>query len=97
MDSTPQKTIFEDTELFFRRYKEDIFKLIKDATMGIIMDDPVVFAIIDIDEKALRGYVSKNKDVMQLIEVPKKFVKGHMEPIPLKSLLLPTFLGIILG
>ncbi|GBB99937.1 hypothetical protein RclHR1_03690010 [Rhizophagus clarus] len=61
------------------------------------MDDPAFFATIDIDEKALRSYVSNNKDVMQLLEVPKKFVRGHMEPVPLKSTLLPTFLGIILG
>ncbi|GBC10102.1 hypothetical protein RclHR1_09340001 [Rhizophagus clarus] len=34
---------------------------------------------------------------MQLLEGPKKFVRGSMEPLPLKAPLLPTFLEIILG
>ncbi|GBB97095.1 hypothetical protein RclHR1_02910023 [Rhizophagus clarus] len=97
MDSTLQKIIFEDTELFFRCYKDDIFKLIKESVTGIIMDDPTLFAVIDIVEEALKGYVSCNKDVIQLLEVPKKFIRGSIQPIPFKFPLLPTFLEIILG
>ncbi|GBB94161.1 hypothetical protein RclHR1_02300002 [Rhizophagus clarus] len=97
MDSASQKTIFDNSELFFRRYKDDIFSLIKKAVSGIISDNLDFFATIDIDEEALKQYVHNNKDVMQLLEGPRRFHKGAMIPIPLKTSLLPTFLGIILG
>ncbi|GBB83624.1 hypothetical protein RclHR1_10320002 [Rhizophagus clarus] len=91
MDSSTQETLHSDPEWFFRHRKEDIFKTIRIATKGIIIQSSKIFSELELDEQLIKTFLNRNKDVMQLVELPEV-----IKPRP-RSPLLPSFIVTLLG
>ncbi|GES89062.1 hypothetical protein RCL_jg17012.t1 [Rhizophagus clarus] len=72
MTSTSQKTIHENTEEFFKCYKQSIFEEIVDIVQGIMLNPKTkdFFRQIDVSEELIRSFLKENKDVTVLVETP---------------------------
>ncbi|GES77155.1 hypothetical protein RCL_jg26036.t1 [Rhizophagus clarus] len=91
MDSSTQETLHSDPEWFFRHCKDDVFKTARIAAKGIILQNSKVFSELELDEQLMTTFLTKNKDVMQLVELSEV-----IKPPP-RSPLLASFIATILG
>ncbi|GBB83750.1 hypothetical protein RclHR1_10420002 [Rhizophagus clarus] len=91
MDFSTQETLYNDLKWFFKHNKESIMQTIAIEVKGILAMNMDFSNQVEVDDKLLKGFLSSNKDVMQLIEPPPL---AKLKP---KSFLLPFFMTAIIG
>ncbi|GES82794.1 hypothetical protein RCL_jg11600.t1 [Rhizophagus clarus] len=94
MDFSTQKTLYNDPVWFFKHNKEYIMRTIAIEVKGILTHHMDFFNQIEVDNELLKGFLSSNKDVMQVMQLIEPPPIANIRP---RSYLLPSFMVTMIG